>query len=316
MTGAAGYIGSHFTNEALKRGFKVVAIDNLIKGNKNNIPKNKNLTFYKLDLLEKEKLEEILKNHNIDVVFHFAALVEVNESVEDPYLYYKNNVEGSLNLIEASINSGIEYFVFSSSAAVYGDPLYTPVDEKHPTNPKSPYGSSKLIVEEILKQYHKWKKLKSVVLRYFNVIGSYYSKPTNKNGLPFALIKALKEKRIRIFGKDYNTKDGTPVRDFIDVLDLVEAHFYAYDFLKRKNSYEIFNLGSGKGYTVLEIIEKFNKILKEKDLDEIKVDFVERREGDVEKVFCSYEKAKKMLNWEPRRKIEESLESLLNSLKE
>jgi len=311
VTGAAGYIGSHFTHEAIKRGFKVVAVDNLTRGKLENLPNSKYLTFYKVDLLDKDKLLEIFENNKINAIFHFAALVEVNESVRKPYLYYENNVKGSLNLIETSVEYGVNYFIFSSSAAVYGNPVYTPIDEKHPLNPESPYGSSKMLVEEILRQYSKWKGLKFVSLRYFNVVGSYYSLPTNKNGLPFALIKSLEDKKIKIFGKDYNTKDGTPLRDFIDVLDLVDAHFKAYEFLKNNNS-EVFNLGSGKGYTVLEVIKEFNKLLNERNLGEIKLEFVERRKGDVEKIFCSYEKAKKLLNWFPKRKLRDSLKSLVD----
>jgi UDP-glucose 4-epimerase len=316
ITGGCGYIGSHFVNYCLdNKIFKkenLIIVDNLENGRKENIPKN--VMFYEIDLKNEDELEKIFKENEIISIFHFAAYVQVNESVKNPEKYFLNNTLGTLNLVDLMSKYNVKNLIFSSTAAVYGNPLYTPVDESHQTNPENPYGSSKLNSEEIIKQYSKWKGLKAIALRYFNVIGNYYSFPTNEQGLPFALIKALKDDKILyIFGNDYNTKDGTAIRDYINVLDLVEAHLKAYEFLKHsKNDFEVINLGTNKGYTVLEVVNTFNEILKEKNLGQIKYKIIERREGDVEKLVASNEKAKKLLNWQPKRNLKESLKSLID----
>ncbi len=314
VTGGCGYIGSHFVNYVIdNKIFKkdeMLVIDNLEIGKKENIPE---VEFLKIDLKNKKELEKI-KYFDIKAVFHFAAYVQVNESVNFPEKYFINNSIGTLNLLEILSKKENDIpFIFSSTAAVYGNPIYLPIDEKHSLNPESPYGASKLNAEEIIKQYSKWKNIKAIVLRYFNVIGSYYSLPTNEQGLPFQLLKALKENKVfYIFGKNYNTKDGTAIRDYIDVLDLIDAHIKAYEFLKdKKNYFNVFNLGTSEGYTVLEVINTFNEILEEKGREKIKFEFRGKREGDVEKIVASNEKAKQFLDWQPKRTLKESLESLI-----
>jgi len=319
ITGGCGYIGSHFINYCLEKAFfnkeDLIVVDNLETGKKESIPNE--LQFYKIDLKNKQELEKVFKENEIKTVFHFAAYVQVNESVKDPEKYFLNNTIGTLNLVDLMSKYEAKNLVFSSTAAVYGNPLYTPIDESHPTNPENPYGSSKLNAEEIIKQYSKWKGLKAVILRYFNVIGNYYSLPTNEQGLPFALIRAFKDKKtLFIFGKDYNTRDGTAVRDYINILDLIEAHLKAYEFLKEKKEkesiFEVINLGTNRGYTVLEVVNSFNDILEKKGLETIKYELTKRREGDVEKLVASNEKAKNLLNWQPKRSLKESLKSLID----
>jgi len=313
VTGGCGYIGSHFVNFVIDNKIfdkdNLIVLDNLEKGKLENIPKVK---FYQVDLKNKEELERIFKENDIKAVVHFAAYVQVNESVKNPEKYFLNNTLGTLNLVDLMSKYGVKNLVFSSTAAVYGNPQYIPMDENHPLNPENPYGASKLNAEEIIKQYSKWKGLNAIILRYFNVIGSYYSFPTNEQGLPFALLRAFANKQpLYIYGKDYNTKDGTAVRDYIDVLDLVNAHIKALNYLNNFKGTEIINLGTSKGYTVLEVVETFNKILKENGFETIKHIFKERREGDPEKIVASNKKAKERLNWEPKKSLEESLKSLI-----
>ena len=313
VTGGCGYIGSHFVNFIIDKGVfdrkDLIVVDNLEKGELGNIPKVK---FYQVDLKNKEELEKVFKDNNIEAVVHFAAYVQVNESVKNPEKYFLNNTLGTLNLVDLMSKYGVKNLVFSSTAAVYGEPKYTPMDESHPLNPENPYGASKLDAEEIIKQYSKWKGLNAVILRYFNVIGSYYSFPTNEQGLPFALLRAFSNKQpLYIYGKDYNTKDGTAVRDYINVLDLIDAHVKALNYLNNFQGTEVINLGTSEGYTVLEVVKTFNKILMEKGFEPISYIFKDRREGDPEKIIASNKKAKKILNWEPKRNLEESLKSLI-----
>jgi len=302
VTGGAGYIGS-FTVKALKeKGFEVVVFDSLETGHKEAIPKTK---LY-VGNLQKDYLllGQILKEEKPDAVIHFAAYIEVGESVENPQKYFINNVAGTINLLKAMINNNVLRLVFSSTAAVYGEPKKIPIDEDDPKNPTNPYGESKLMVEKILQWYSEPYNLSSVALRYFNAagaaldgsIGQDYPKPTHL--ITRACEAALgKRKDFQIYGNDYETPDGTCIRDYIHVIDLAEAHLAALEFLNKGNKgYYYYNVGTGRGYSVLEVVKMVKKI---SGVD-FNSPFAPRREGDPAKLVAKVEKIKKVLGWQPK----------------
>lgn len=321
VTGGAGYIGSHFVLNALKKGYEVSVIDNFSNSNNKNLKRiekitNKKINFYKLDL--RKSLQEV-DEKDIDTIFHFAALKSVNESVLNPLLYYKNNVGGTLNLLEWALKNKIKNFVFSSTAAVYGNSK-KPLKESDRLNPESVYAKSKLMIEESLKDISKSNDISVCIFRYFNVAGNIETgkigdlQKNPQNLIPAMIMSHLGIKKInfKVFGSDYNTKDGTGVRDYIHVNDLILAHFKGYKYIQQNKGFHIFNLGTGTGTSVLEIIKAFEKITNKK----IKYEIAGRREGDVGSSTCDYTKAKKELKCEPVRTIKDMIVSSLKWYKD
>ena len=259
VTGGAGYIGSHCVLSLLKKGIDVVVFDNLSTGHIETIETLKkfgNLKFYQGDLLNTDEIKKVFEN-KIDAVIHFAALSQVAESMKNPQKYYINNVIGTINLLNTMIKNNVKKIVFSSTAATYGEPKYTPIDENHPQNPINPYGKTKLMIENIMDDYDKAYDLKSVRLRYFNVIGA--DKDINigewhnpETHLVPNILKSTFEnsKTFEIYGQDYNTKDGTCVRDYINIEDLIDAHILALEYLNKNNETNFFNLGTNGWNTV------------------------------------------------------------------
>lgn len=303
VTGGAGYIGSHAVKSLLKKGFSVIIIDNLSSGFISPIEILKenysNLEFFKADLADKEGLIEVLKQNRIDTIMHFAAKVSVSESLKFPALYYQENYINSVNLTEAALETGVNKFIFSSSCVVYGSPKYIPIDENHPSNPESPYGQSKLDYERYLK---KVKNLKYVIFRYFNVGGSDPDGLLGKSNFErrdlianLIRISLGQDEIFHIYGGDYDTKDGTAIRDFLHVEDIVQAHILALEHLDTISG-EIFNLGSESGFSVKEIIHKAENIFQKR----IPFNIGPRRKGDIPVSVASSKKIKTKLGWDPK----------------
>ncbi len=300
VTGGAGYIGSHVAKLLGKRGYEVLVIDNLSTGHKEAVLYG-NLKI--IDLADKKEINRVLKEFKPDAVMHFAAAIEVAESVENPAKYYRNNTVNTLNLLEAMIENNIKSFIFSSTAAVYGMPEKVPVKEDVPLNPINPYGQSKAFVEKILKDFDKAYNFKYISLRYFNVAGA---DPEGELGQSYQnathlITRALKtakgeHEKLYIFGTDYPTSDGTAIRDYIHVIDLAEAHLLALEYLLNKNKSDIFNLGYGHGYSVKEVVETAKKVT---GID-FPVEETDRRPGDPAVLIADSTKAKKVLNWKPK----------------
>lgn len=310
VTGGAGYIGSHFVKMALDKGYDVTVFDNLTRGHREAVPENVN--FELVDLTEASELEKALSKYQFDAVVHFAAFAYVGESVENPVVYYSNNVFGSLNLIKSVINENINKFVFSSTCSIYGNPKSTPITEEAVPGPINPYAKTKLVIEQILKDFEKAYGLKYVSLRYFNAAGA---DPGGKTGeshdpephlIPLVLKTALKEREtIYVYGDDYETTDGTCIRDFIHVNDLVYAHLKELELLNDQKTSEIINLGTGQGNSVKEIITKAEEITERS----INYEITGRREGDPAVLVADNSKAKKLLNWEPEFTLKNIIES-------
>ena len=297
VTGGAGYIGSHTAKELIKEGFEVVVFDNFSTGKKELLVGGE---LFEGDLMHKESIKKALGSKNIEAVLHFASLIQVGESYADPRKYYTHNLITSLNLLDVMLEAGVKYFVFSSSAAVYGEPLQNPIPESHPLNPFNPYGQTKFFVEKVIQDYERAYGLKFISLRYFNAagadpeghLGELHDPETHL--IPNILLFLLgKKRKFEIFGKDFPTKDGTAVRDYIHVTDLAKAHVLSLKKLLKSPQSELINLGTNKGYSVLEIINKIEEITGEKVL------YTEspRREGDVPVLLASREKAEKILGW-------------------
>jgi UDP-glucose 4-epimerase len=299
VTGGAGYIGSACTKLLLEKGYAVIVVDNLAHGKKSLV--DKRCTFFKLDLA-KDNLDKVFAQP-IDAVIHFAAYKSVEESMVDA-VKYADNVTGTINLLNAMVKHKVKKIIFSSTAAVYGTPAYVPLDEHHPTVPENFYGETKLIIESLLSWYHAVHGFTYIALRYFNVVGDMlrYLDPDPKNVVPIVMEVALgKRKECLIFGDNYDTPDGTCVRDYIDVHDLVRAHVLA---LKVKESY-IINLGTEKGTSVRELIT----LIKEVSGKDFAVKVSAKRLGDPAMVVASNKKAKEVLGWEPQVPLKESLEA-------
>jgi UDP-glucose 4-epimerase len=313
VTGGAGYIGSHFVKILLKNNKKVVVLDNLSRGHKEAIPSN--VVFEQADLLNYSQLEMVFDKHSFDAVVHFAAFAYVGESVEDPQLYYENNVVGSFNLIRAAMNANVKKFVFSSTCSLYGNPDEIPISEKLPTNPINPYAETKLIIENILRDFDRAYGMKSVFLRYFNAAGADFvgeigeSHNPEPHLIPIVLNTALgKRKKVFIFGDDYDTKDGTCIRDYIHINDLGDAHLRALDYLSKGGKTDVINLGTGVGYSVKEIIDVSEEITGKK----INTEITERREGDPAILVAENKKAKEILGWEPKYNLKDIISSAYN----
>jgi len=297
VAGGAGYIGSHTAKELIKEGFEVVVFDNFSTGKKELLVGGE---LFEGDLMHKESIKKALGSKNIEAVLHFASLIQVGESYADPRKYYTHNLITSLNLLDAMLEAGVKYFIFSSSAAVYGEPLQNPIPESHPLNPFNPYGQTKFFVEKVIQDYERAYGLRFISLRYFNAagadpegdLGELHDPETHL--IPNILFFLLgKKKKFEIFGTDFPTKDGTAVRDYIHVTDLAKAHVLSLKKLLKSPQSEFINLGTNKGYSVLEIINKTEEITGEKVL------YTEspRRKGDVPVLLASREKAEKILGW-------------------
>lgn len=298
VIGGAGYIGSHTVKMLVNKGFNVTVYDNLSKGHRKAV---KGTVFVKGDLGDKKKLAKVFAQYKINAVMHFAAFTEVGESVKEPAKYYNNNVVKVLNLLDAMNEAGVKYFVFSSTAATFGEPQTPRISESHPQNPINPYGQTKLAVEKILKDYDTAYGIKSAVLRYFNAagaddsgfIGEAHEPESHLIPIILQAAKGVRES-IKVFGTDYPTKDGTCVRDFVHVNDLSSAHILALQRMMKLNVSDDFNLGGGSGFTVKEVIEAVKKITGRP----IKIDYAPRRAGDPAVLVADSAKAVKVLGWQ------------------
>ena len=300
ITGGAGYIGSHTVRLFLENNEDVIVVDNLQSGHEKAIDKAK---LYNIDIRDKESLDKVFKENQITGVIHFAANSLVGESMEKPYEYYHNNVYGMMCLLDVMKSNGVAKIVFSSTAATYGEPKNIPILESDETSPTNTYGETKLAMEKMMKWFDKAYGIKYVSLRYFNAAGAHergdmgeaHSPETHL--IPLILQVPLgKREKIFIFGDDYETKDGTCVRDYIHVVDLSLAHFLAMEYLRRGNESDIFNLGNGKGFTVKEVIDVARRVTNHPIPAVVK----ERRSGDPAVLIASSEKAKRVLGWNPR----------------
>lgn len=302
VTGGAGYIGSHAVYQLIDQGLDVVIVDNLQTGHRGAIhPKAK---FYEGDLRNRDFMREVFRKESIEGVIHFAANSLVGESMEKPLQYYDNNVYGTQILLESMIDAGVKYIVFSSTAATYGEPEAVPITEKMPTVPTNTYGETKLAMENMMKWCEQAHGIRFVSLRYFNVAGARSTGEIGEDHnpethlIPVVLETALgKREKITIFGDDYPTKDGTCIRDYIHVEDLIDAHILALDYLKNGGQSDIFNLGSSQGFSVKEIVEMAREVTGK----EIRAEIGPRRAGDPSILIASSEKAKKILGWKPSR---------------
>ena len=299
ITGGAGYIGSHVVKELLRQGHQPIVYDNLQTGHREAV---KETLFIEGDLADQERLRETFRSYQIDAVMHFAADSLVGESVRDPKKYFNNNVMNSLHLIEILEEYNIKLFVFSSSAAVYGDPGKVPIPEDHSCIPTNPYGETKWIFEKVLQNFQDLGKLNFISLRYFNAagadpegeLGEDHSPETHL--IPLVLKAALNGDSVPIYGTDYHTPDGTCIRDYIHVTDLAQAHILALNKLEREGVSRIYNLGNGNGYSVREVIETAKRVTAKK------IASIEspRRSGDPSRLVASSEKIRKDLRWVPR----------------
>ena len=299
--GGAGYIGSHTVYELIERCHSVVVVDILIKGHKAAV--HNDAKFYLGDIRDEEFMDKVFKENNIDAVIDFAAFSLVGESVNEPFKYYENNVYGTLKLLEAMERAGVKKIVFSSTAATYGEPENDIIVESDKTNPTNPYGETKLTVEKMLKWADNAYGIKFVALRYFNAAGAHISGKIGEDHspethlIPIILQTALGQReKMFIFGDDYDTPDGTCVRDYIHVTDLADAHIKALEKLFKTNESGIYNLGNGKGFSVKEVIEKAKKVTGK----DFKVEIEARRSGDPSTLIASSEKAIKELGWKPK----------------
>lgn len=317
VTGGAGYIGSHNVVALINAGYDVVIFDNLELGHFETVEtlraisaKGKVVDFIKGDLQNIEDIKKVFDKHKIDAVIHFAAYSQVGESVKNPQKYYFNNVYGTLNLLKAMLENDIKKIVFSSTAATYGEPEYVPIDENHPQKPINTYGRTKLMIENIMDDYDRAYGLKSVRLRYFNVagadsdnrVGEWHDPETHL--IPNILKSTFGSgKTFQMFGTDYPTKDGTCVRDYINVEDLANAHVLALKYLEQGGETNFFNLGTNEGNSVKEVFSACEKVTGK----EISVDVKPRRDGDPATLIADNKKAKEVLGWEPCKTLNESI---------
>ncbi len=313
VTGGAGFIGSHTVKQLLKNDYKVVVFDNLFRGHAEAVPAG--VDFEKVDLLDKKGLNAAVAGYKIDAVIHFAALAYVGESVTDPGWYYEVNTAGTVNLLNAVTKAGINKVVFSSTCSLYGNAEHIPISESESVKPINPYAKSKYFIEQILSDFHSAGKLSYIPLRYFNAagcspdgeIGESHDPETHL--IPLVILNALgKGKQLKVFGDDYDTPDGTCIRDYIHVLDLADAHLLALDHLLKGGKPDVFNLGTGTGYSVLEVIKKVEEISGQK------VDYVVtgRREGDPAALVADNKKVKEKLGWNPVYGLDEIITHALN----
>lgn len=300
VVGGAGYIGSHMVKMLTTQGYQVMTLDNLATGYRNAV---KYGDFIEGDIADSALLDNLFSSHEFEAVMHFASFIEVAESVKDPAKYYSNNFSNTLNLLNAMVRHGVKRFIFSSTAAIFGEPVYTPIDEQHPKLPINPYGWSKLMVEQALEDYDSAYGIRSVCLRYFNAAGA---DPEGELGechdpethlIPLILQAASgRRDAISFFGQDYETRDGSCVRDYIHIVDLCTAHLLALNKLLNGSTSQCYNLGNGNGFTVTEVIDVVKKVTG-KDLQVIKAP---RRPGDPATLVANSALARSELDWSPK----------------
>ncbi|MGN6775570.1 UDP-glucose 4-epimerase GalE [Rhizobium sp.] len=312
VVGGAGYIGSHTCLDLANKGFKPVVYDNFSNGHREFVkwgPAEEG------DIRDRARLDEVLAKHKPTAILHFAALIEVGESVKDPVSFYENNVIGTLTLLSAAQAAGVKAFVFSSTCATYGLPQSVPLDESHQQVPINPYGRTKYIVEQALADYDQYKGLRSVILRYFNAagadfegrIGEWHTPETH--AIPLAIDAALGRRQgFKVFGSDYDTRDGTCVRDYIHVLDLADAHVRAVEYLLDGGDSVALNLGTGTGTTVKELLGTIETVSNRP----FPVEYVGRREGDSTTLVANNDKARDILGWSPQYDLTKIIQSAWN----
>jgi len=315
VTGGAGYIGSHTCVELLNKGYDIVIADNFSNSKPEALKRIKEITgkefkFYELDILDKEGLNKVFSENEIEAVIHFAGLKAVGESVTIPIKYYYNNVTGTLILCEVMEKHNVKKMVFSSSATVYGKPESVPIKESSPLNPTNPYGRTKLMIEEILRDIYVSDNDWSIaILRYFNPIGAHESGKLGEdpNGIPNNLMPYITQvaigirEKLCVFGNDYDTHDGTGVRDYIHVVDLAKGHLKALEKIMASKGIDSYNLGTGTGYSVLDVVKAFEKVTGKK----IPYQFTGRRPGDIDKCYADPTKAYHELGWKAEKKLED-----------
>ncbi|KKR43011.1 MAG: UDP-glucose 4-epimerase [Candidatus Woesebacteria bacterium GW2011_GWF1_40_24] len=311
VTGGAGYIGSFMVRELQKKGFEPVILDNLSQGHEEAV---KDFRLEKIDLVtDKEKLDALFTSEKFDGVIHMASLIQMGESYKDPAKYYMNNVYGFLNLLDSMRKGSVGKIIISSSAGVYGNPTRLPIEEDDPKNPLNPYGETKYMLERILEDYDAAYGTKFISIRYFNAAGASLDGSIGEDHIdeshliPNIIKKALKGEEIEIFGDSYNTPDGTNIRDYVHVLDLVEAHSTAMQKLLDGEQSDIYNAGSGKGYSNKEILETVKTAIGA----DLKIKYGERRPGDADALYASIEKIKTGLSWTPKYGLKEIVETAL-----
>jgi UDP-glucose 4-epimerase len=309
VTGGAGYIGSFMVRKLKSDGHEVMILDNLSCGHKEAV---EGFDLKVIDLVtEKEKLFSLFQTEKFDAVVHMASFIQMGESFTNPSKYYKNNVVGFLNLLDAMVEVGCKKIILSSSAGVYGNPVKLPIEETDPKNPLNPYGETKYIMERMLEDYDNAYGVKFISLRYFNAAGAAIdgsigeAHPEESHLIPNIIIKALKNKEVEIFGNDYETTDGTCVRDYVHVLDLVDAHALALKSLEEKNESNVYNMGIGRGYSNKEVIQEVERLGNLK----VNVKFGPRRDGDANALFASNTKIKKELGWNPKYDLTKIIET-------
>jgi len=322
VTGGLGYIGSHTTVKLIEKGYHVIIVDNLSNSKEEVLDRIEKITgtrpiFYFVDITINGACEPIFKQHDIESVIHFAAYKSVSSSIHNPIEYYENNVGGLTSLLTDMHSNNVNNIIFSSSCTVYGEPDYYPVHEELVTKePKTPYGVSKLLCEKILNDSSS--QINSIALRYFNPIGNHESgllyedpKGVPENLMPYITgVIEGKYDSLKVFGNDYNTPDGTAIRDYIDVNDLADAHVKALDIVNGCG-HNVINVGTGNGVSVMEIINAFKA-----EGIHIPYEINPRRSGDIEKIYGSIKKAKTLMGWEPQRTISDSVRSIINKIKQ
>ncbi len=299
VVGGAGYIGSHMVKMLLGAGHEVITLDNLSSGHRDAVLGG---TFVEGDLADTQGLHQVFEQYQPEAVMHFASYIQVGESVRKPDIYYRNNVTNTLNLLDVMLNFEVKKFIFSSTAAVFGEPDYVPIDEAHPNRPLNPYGRSKWMIEQVLADYDKAFDLRSVCLRYFNAAGA---DPEGQLGerhdpethlIPLILQAASgRRDNIQVFGRDYDTPDGTCIRDYIHIVDLCSAHLAALEYLTKGGSSDRFNLGNGSGFSVQEVIDAVQKVSGK----QVTVINGPRREGDPARLVADAKRARSILAWQP-----------------
>lgn len=322
VTGGTGYIGSHTIVELLKRGYEVVAVDDFSNSKPIVLDKLKEITgqeinFYELDVCDKEKLRKVFDKEKIDAVIHFAGFKAVGESVAKPLMYYRNNLDSTLTLLEVMNEYGVKKIVFSSSATVYGDPEELPIKENARLKTTNPYGTTKLYIEGILKDVYIADNDYSIaILRYFNPVGAHESGLLGEdpNGIPNNLMPYIVKvaegelPHLNIFGNDYETRDGTGVRDYIHVVDLALGHIKAIEYIDKHTGIDYYNLGTGVGYSVLEMVNAFSDVNKV----DVPYEIAPRREGDIAECYADTSYAKEKLDWEATHGLDDMVASAYN----
>lgn len=322
VTGGCGYIGSHTIVELLNNGYNVISIDDFSNSKPNVLDKIKKITgkdikFYELNICDKEKLRQVFEQNQIDAVIHFAGYKAVGESVKKPLMYYRNNLDSTLTLLETMNEFNVKKIVFSSSATVYGDPEELPIKENAKLTTTNPYGATKLYIEGILKDLFASDNDYSIaILRYFNPVGAHPSGLLGEdpngipnNLMPYIMKVANKElPELSIYGNDYDTIDGTGVRDYIHVVDLAQGHLKALEYIDKHKGVDCYNLGTGHGYSVLKMVETFTKVNKVM----VPYKIVARRDGDIACCYADTEYAKKKLNWEAKYDLTDMVKSAYN----